>query len=484
MEDSFLISLAPEFMFRKELLDDIYNEEDECERARLLALYRRRAKELSLEKEAESIIKAYNKADKALASEYKRRSAENKSGINLDFDGNGRPLATVGNFLKVIGNDPQFKGLKFNLLTYSPEKTVNGVPERWTDADDAYTRYYIEQKYHFHHVQKCEDALRITFAMNEYHPIRDIIDKITWDGEDRITQFLHTWTKCEDTPYTREVSRLIFAGGIHRLYNNGCKFDDIPVLIGTRQGEGKSTLVRWLAMKDEFFTEVSEFDGQKGMEAVEGAWICELGELLALTKAKEVESVKSYLTRQSDRYRRPFDRRVTDHKRQCIFIGTTNKEQFLTDKTGNRRFYPVKVNQSGYELFDKEQECREYIRQCWAQAKAMYDKNELAPYADRALVGVIRDRQAAAVEDDYRVGLIEQFIADKDAVCTFQLWKYALGNDYKMDKKSSIELGLIMDKIPGWDKGGRKYFGEFGRQRCWERERPLPQEDDFEEICL
>ena len=117
----------------------------------------------------------------------------------------------------------------------------------------------------------------------------------------------------------------------------------MPVLIGTKQGEGKSTLVRWLAMKDDYFTEVTEIEGQKGMEAVEGAWICEMGELLALTKAREIEAVKSYLTRLADRYRRPFDRRVTDHKRQCIFIGTTNKEQFLTDKTGNRRFYPVKV---------------------------------------------------------------------------------------------------------------------------------------------
>ena len=91
-------------------------------------------------------------------------------------------------------------------------------------------------------------------------------------------------------------------------------------------------------MEDDFFREVTEFEGQKGIEAVEGGWICEVSELLALTKVKEQEAVKSYLTRLSDTYRRPFDKRVTEHKRQCIFIGTTNKEQFLTDKTGNRRF--------------------------------------------------------------------------------------------------------------------------------------------------
>ena len=101
---------------------------------------------------------------------------------------------------------------------------------------------------------------------------------------------------------------------------------------------------------------------------MEGAWICELSELLGLTKAKEVEAVKSYITKLVDRYRRPFDRRTTDHKRQCIFIGSTNRSAFLTDKTGNRRFYPVEVHSSGYDLFDHEAEIRNDIIQVWAEA--------------------------------------------------------------------------------------------------------------------
>lgn len=313
--------------------------------------------------------------------------------------------------------------------------------------------------------------MRILFHEREYHPIKNIIEAETWDGMERISTFLTKWTKCEDTPYTREVSRLIFAGGINRLYRPGCKFDDMVVLIGTKQGEGKSTFVRWLALRDEFFREVNEFEGQKGIEAVEGGWICEVGELLALTKVKEQEAVKSYLTRLVDTYRKPFERRVTEQKRQCIFIGTTNKEQFLTDKTGNRRFYPVKVNQSGYDLFDHEAEIKADILQCWAEAKAKLGTKEMQPYADRNLTEEIRKHQDKAMEDDYREGLISDYLEDKTEICVLELWQEALGNRYnKPTKKDSNEIGLIMQSVDGWEKARKAIrTKEYGVQKVWVR---------------
>jgi predicted P-loop ATPase len=318
------------------------------------------------------------------------------------------------------------------------------------------------------------------FANNQYHPIRDLVDGFEWDGQERIPHFLHTWTKCEDTAYTREVSRLIFSGGIHRLFSPGCKFDDMPVLIGTKQGEGKSTLVRWLALSDDYFSEVNEFEGQRGIESLEGAWICEVSELLAMTKTKEQEAVKSFLTRLNDRYRMPFDKRVTDHPRQCLFIGTTNKEQFLTDKTGNRRFYPVKVNQSGYDLFEHEAEIKEYIRQCWAEAKAKLDVGEMKPYADRDLVAVIREMQAAAVEDDYRVGMIEDYLEERTEVCVLEIWQNALkmGEFSKPSKKDSTEIALILQGFDGWEKQPKvKRFANFGVQKWWRKGEFAADED-------
>lgn len=477
MDDNTIITLAPELLFSRETMLSILDEEPE-EQERLRALLTARAKELGLQAEMKKALRAYIDADKQLADEFKKANARKNATINLDFDGQGRPLSTIENFIKVLKNDAKFSGLCFNMLTYSPEQIRNGKAEKWTDADDAETRRYIEKKYKFHSVQKCDDALRIIFAENQYHPIRDRIESIKWDGVSRIYDFLHKWTKCDDTPYTREVSRLIFAGGINRLYNPGCKFDDMPVLIGTKQGEGKSTLVRWLALSDTFFTEVNEFEGQKGIEAIEGAWICEVSELLALTKVKEQEAVKSFLTRLNDRYRMPFDKRTTDHQRQCIFIGTTNKEQFLTDKTGNRRFYPVIVHQSGYELFDAEKECRDYICQCWAEAKALYDKGKLKPYADKSLMKEIKIAQDEAVEDDYRVGMIEDFLSTHTETCILQLWKEALQNEFtKPTKKDSNDIALILQSL-GWKRDEKTLRrGCYGVQRWWRREN-----EDFEEI--
>ena len=186
------------------------------------------------------------------------------------------------------------------------------------------------------------------------------------------------------------------------------------------------------------------------------------------------------MTRLNDRYRMPFDKRVTDHPRQCLFIGTTNKEQFLTDKTGNRRFYPVKVNQSGYDLFEHEAEIKEYIRQCWAEAKAKLDKGEMKPYAERDLVAVIREMQAAAVEDDYRVGMIEDYLEERTEVCVLEIWQNALkmGEFSKPSKKDSTEIALILQGFDGWEKQPKvKRFANFGVQKWWRKGGFAAEED-------
>ena len=458
-------------LLRSENIYSIQAEPEEI-REQLKALYFARLNELDADKDLKNqvkkMFKAFEKADKELADAYTRQHAKENAEIPLTFDGQGRPMATIDNFLMILRNDKTFDSLRFNQLSYCPEHIVNGKLERWQDKDDSQTRAYIEQNYKIHSREKLDDALRIIFAEREYHPIKQIIEAVQWDGVSRIQTLFIKWLKCEDTPYIREVTRLVFAGGIHRLYNAGCKFDDVCVLIGTKQGEGKSSFVRWLAIQDEFFTEVNEIEGQKGIEILEGAWICELSELLALTKAKEVEAVKSYITKLVDRYRRPFDRRTTDHKRQCIFIGSTNRSAFLTDKTGNRRFYPVEVHSSGYDIHDHQKEIQADILQAWAEAKALYDKGELKPYADRNLLDEIRKMQGKAVEDDYRVGMIEDYISDKNKVCIMELWKYALKNEFsKPTRRESNELTLILQSIGGWERGKIEKHSAFGNQLFW-----------------
>ena len=474
-------------LLKKENIYLIQAESDEI-KEQLKALYFARLAELKADKEVKNqvkkMFKAFDKAEQEMADFHTKENAKKNSKIKLAFDGHGKPLATIDNFLLILRNDPVFSSLKFNQLSYSPEHIVNGKLERWQDKDDSKARLYIEHKYKIHSREKLDDALRVLFSEREYHPIKQIIESVKWDGVSRIQTLFIKWLKCEDIPYIREVTRLVFAGGIHRLYNPGCKFDDVCVLIGTKQGEGKSTFARWLAIQDEFFTEVTEIEGQKGIEAIEGAWICEIAELLAVTRTKEVEAVKSYITKLVDRYRRPFDRRTTDHKRQCVFIGTTNKEQFLTDKTGNRRWYPVKVNSSGYDLHDHKEKIQADILQAWAEAKHLYDIGELEPYADRGLVEEIRAKQEQAVEDDYRIGMIEDYLKDRTKICVMELWKNALDNQFsKPTRRESNEITLILQSLGGWERGKVERHPRFGNQMFWHKnieEKDKISDEDLE----
>lgn len=450
-----------------ELLD-IESEAEKVEYEEILVA---RAEELGVKTAFKRRLAAYKK-DNAKVNPF-------RCDFPLVLNEKGNPVPSIDNFLQILRNDVNYANtLYLNELTWAPEKHIYGKRMKWTDEDDAEVRRYIEKNYKIHNEKKLDDALRIVFAENKYHPIKDIIESIKWDGTPRIKEFLCKWMGVEDDEYSHEVSRLIFAGGIHRLYNPGCKFDDMPVLIG-RQGEGKSTFVRWIAMENEFFKEVTEIEGQKGIEALEGGWICEMGELLALTRAKDVEAVKSYVTRLCDSYRKPFDKRTTNHPRQCIFIGTTNKAEFLTDKTGNRRYYPVVCNNSGYDLFNNEKAIKEDIRQCWAEAKYLYDLGEIPPFADRKLLDIIREHQAQAVEDDYRVGMIKAYLEDpyktddgktltREIVCAVELWQNALHEYGKPSRKDSNEISVIMQSFPEWEKSKNPCkLEKYGNQRCW-----------------
>lgn len=455
-------------------------DEDELEQIKLHALIQIRAQSLGVGKQIEKLITKYKKA--ADSGSTVVAPVPIMPEISLVRDYNGLPKPTIENFYAIMDKDVWYSGVRFNLLANRPEIHKDGQITAWTDADEAASKGYIESKYKIHSEGKHADALRLLFKNREYNPVQDLVDSLKWDGTNRIESFLTEWAKADDTPYVREVSRLIFAGGINRLYRPGCKFDDVPVLIGTSQGEGKSSLVMWLAMHDSFFSEVTEIEGQRAIEQLEGAWICEVAELLALTRSKEQEGVKAYVTRQRDKYRKPYDKQTIELPRRCIFVGTTNNDAFLRDKTGNRRWYPVQVHSDGYWLHDHEQECRDYIVQCWAEAKVRFDRGEMPAYADESLRQEYKTAQDNAMEDDWRVGAIQMYLDGKlmgDRVCVRQVAHEALSpdRDHPKDptKQESTEISRILCNMKGWKKSGSTHrFAQYGIQKYWEK---LPGND-------
>ncbi len=446
---------------------------DPIDRERALQDLQRRAKEVGRKTEFERLRKVFEREQRQMEASNAAANAQLNSPILLKYTEKGVPAATIDNFAAILNNDPELKD-KFwlNELSMTPERSINGKMQRWTDADDSWLRGYFERKYRMYSPPKLLDALETVWQAHQYHPIRDRIKSLTWDGRPRLKRMLIKWLHADDCPYSEEVARLIFAGGIHRVFEPGCKFEDMAVLIGQKQGEGKSTFVRMLAMDDKFFREVNEIDGQRGSEAVEGAWICEVSELLALKRSKEVEAAKSYFSRQVDAYRRPFDRRVTELPRQCIFVGTTNNAQFLTDKTGNRRYYPVICQSDGRELFNRADELRADIAQCWAEAYALYQRGKMPPFLDKSLIDDARWKQEDALEDDYRVGMIAKYLNDKqpgDTVCIIELWGRALGEDFKPTRKDSNEISAILQNMPGWVRCGNVWTQNWGVQKGWRK---------------
>ena len=462
--------------------------ESPIEKEQIYGIFRDRASQIGngATKSIDTIHKALVDADRADEKAIKRSMAIERARENpvwLDLDRNGIPVETMNNYLNIMLNDSHYRGYRYNVIKAAPEidrsDPVKGIVKihAWEDADEAESERYIEERYGMYSDQKHRKALLLLFREREYNPILDIVENLPpWDGVERVKNFLTKWMGCDDVPYTQEVSRLIFSGGINRLYNPGCKFDDVPVLIGCRQGEGKSTIIRWLAINDEFYSEVTQFEGGVSVEQLEGAWICEISEMLALSKTAEQEAVKAFITRQVDKYRKPYARNPSNLPRRCIMVGSTNSQRFLKDKTGNRRWYPVNVNMSGYDLYDMEQECRDYILLCWAEARDKFKQGKMPNFADKSLVSNYRQAQENAMEDDWRVDAVIDYLSKfnvGDKVCIRQIFREALPMDGDSvtdpSKKDSHEIGLIMDKQPCWKRcaGSTWINSTYKKQKGW-----------------
>ena len=387
---------------------------------------------------------------------------------------------TVENFTMLIEKHYS-KVVRLNEMTGKPEyKDVKtDTWKEWTDTEESQMRAYFERNYSVYSKVKMTDALLIFFKAHKVNPLLDLLNSLEWDGKPRVEHFLHDVMKVEDSDYTRECSRLIFAGGVHRAYNPGCKFDDMIVLIGD-QGVGKTTIVRWLNIDEQYYQEIKTITGKEGIEAIRGVWIGEVSELMAMTRVKEAEAVKAYITSQKDSYRPPYEKNVQTIPRRCVFIGTTNNPKFLTDKTGNRRFYPVHCQSDGEKIGANEKIIKEYIRQAWAEAVHRYKAGDLQSYARQEVIEQIRAAQEAAMEDDWRVGAIESYLENmkrkpNSTVSVIELWHMALNepDESKPARADSIAITQIVLSIPGWVQTNSKISTRWGRQKAFKKADPF-----------
>lgn len=416
----------------------------------------------------------------------------------LDIAKSGELMSTIKNFVLILENDTELSGcLAYDEMSHNIVNTRH-LPWRaelgvWSDADDSALRFFIEKKYKVSGKDKIFDAVNVTAMQHTFHPVRDYLEACTWDGVPRVETLLVDFLGAADTAYTRAVTRKTLVAAVARVFNPGVKFDYMLTLRG-RQGLGKSGLIaklggRWFS--DSFTT----LQGKDAFEQLQGVWIMEIGELAGMRKA-EAETIKLFISKQTDRFRPAYGRRQQEFPRQCIFVGTTNETAFLRDSTGNRRFWVVDTPDK--PLHDIWSELTpEVVAQVWGEAVAIYKAGE-ALYLPRALEAAAREVQAAFEEENPKTGIISAYLdrgvpagwddmdlyqrrqwlegseigSPREYVCVYEIVAEALGgNPDRIDRYAINEVTNIMAGLPGWVRQGAsmKTFKPYGRQKFYRR---------------
>ena len=375
----------------------------------------------------------------------------------LELDKAGKVKNTLQNLTVILMNDPLLKPLVFNQLLDGME--IKGdVPWRhpskfWRDADDAQLISYVDSHYGTFSARNYDIAVAKVTDDRSYHPIREFIENLPeWDKVPRVDTLLIDYLGADDNEYVRAVTRKTLCAAIKRVLYPGCKFDSMLVLNGP-QGVGKSTLIAKLA--GEWFSDslnLGDTKDKTAAEKLQGYWILEIGELAGLKKA-EVETLRSFLSRQNDIYCAAFGKRATPHLRQCVFFGTTNAESgYLRDTTGNRRFWPVKTPGTGIKhSWDLTPEL---ICQIWAETLAYVKQGEKL-YLSAELEALSKAEQREAMESDEREGLVRLYLdtllpEDWDGMDIFERRNFLTGSDFGDTQKHGTVKRTQVSNMEIW----------------------------------
>lgn len=398
---------------------------------------------------------------------------------NYDEDGNVKSVKQlVHNFEVVMDKDSRFGG-KIRLNEFAQQPYLYGsVPwenenncRAWSSHDDSALFSLIQADYGLKSRQDFADALKNVSMRNKFHPVRELLDSLTWDGEEHIRKLLPEYLGAEDSDYTYQVMRLWMLGAVSRVYKPGNKFD-YTIILQDSQGIGKSTFLKLMALDDSWFNDsLDSLDSDKAVQSLTGSWIIELAELKSLARtAGGVESVKRFLTATQDKYRIPYERRADTFYRQCVFAGTTNKDDFLQDETGNRRFLIIHtgVTKPFKSLFIPE--AMDDIKQAWAEAVHIWKNEDPQLILPENCMQQAKELQEANMADDGKRGIILDYLEGKTQVCAREIWFEALEESISPKSYQTSEINSIIAKVPGWQrmKTPRK-FPKYGSQRGFQK---------------
>ncbi len=349
---------------------------------------------------------------------------------------------------------------------FSELELIDGLPGFGPELDDhAMDRLWlkIEREFSFRPAREYFFVAISDIAQsNAFHPVRDYLSALAWDGRDRISYWLTNYAGAEDSEYTRAVSRIMLIAAVRRVTQPGCKFDEMPILEGT-QGTNKSSGLQVLAVRQEWFSDDLPLgaDTKRQMEAMAGRWIIEAGELKGMNQG-DVAALKAMLSRTVDRARLSYGRKNTVMERRCVIVGTTNETSgYLKDTTGNRRFWPVLVKRFDLDALRRDRD------QIWAEAAHAEAQGE-SIRLDAGLWGdAALEQEGREITDPFEILLRNAFAEETGRVWMLDLWRIVNVEPGDATQDQNRRLGSTMQKL-GWERTRRR-CGEEGRVYCYQK---------------
>lgn len=318
----------------------------------------------------------------------------------LDRDGKGNLRPTFKNVRLILENVIGEELFIEDIFSY---RVCYGLDTKWgakkgdevTEKDETHILNWFAEDWKIEpNDNNIRKAIIKIASRNQIHPVRQYLESLEWDGVPRIATWLKDYVGAEGSElYLREVSRKFLVAAVARIFEPGRKLDYMMILEGA-QGSGKSTLGAILAGDDWFLDSLPDLHDKDAALNLQGNWIVEMGELANLKRA-DVNVAKDFISRRIDKIRPPYQRKYITSKRQCIFFGTTNNDDYLKDKTGNRRYWPVKVSGLDFEALKRDRD------QLWAEAFYLYDMyNENLYLEDEARDIAVEVQASRVVEDE------------------------------------------------------------------------------------
>jgi hypothetical protein len=381
-------------------------------------------------------------------------------------DAKGWPLANIANAMLALRNDPAVKDMLAHDEMFCGEVLVKEIggkidvdpPKPCNDVDvTAIQEWFQLSGLPLIGQETVHKAIDLRAHERRFHPVRDYLSNLQWDGMPRVETWLHCYFGAALTDYTKAIGRMVLVAAVARIFRPGCQADYMLILEGP-QGEFKSTACKILGGNwfSDHLPDIATA-GKDVSQHLRGKWIIEVTELHAMSRA-ESNQLKAFITRTTERYRRSYGRKEVVEPRQCIFVGTTNKSIYLRDETGGRRYWPVKtttidlatLKQDRDQLLAEATALFEQGVQWWPDKK--FETTYIKPEQD--------ERYEADPWEDPIVAYLSRIQNRKVTISQVAKWGLGFPSDSRIAGVDARRIHAILER-EGWQRQPRQKDGRW-----------------------